>query len=240
MHWKVHGQWKLARSTGTRPAKIQFTAGKKHQSRERMTMSRYVKILCLWILTGCSVLILSGCGGKRGEDLPPPDLKGDWIQSGSHDDYYHVGVITDDVIEIYWYQVEEGEFYLYWRGTFTKPQDGKEPYTWESEKEVDTRNTKVRRYIASDDVKEFTYEDGKITYVTYYGRIRFYTTLERSSEGDVTAPRSSATSNPSNIPTPENTAPPSSSSSTATPSAPPAHSDRAASSADSATTETTS
>ena len=129
-------------------------------------------------------LTLTACGDKTPKE--PPDLRGEWKQvlSGDRDEepeYYCVGTITDDQIEIYYYFTEDGSRDLYWIGSYTPPDSAKEPYTWVSENELHHPDDYKRyRYASRNETMEFTYKKGKITYTLAPSQaLRMIATLER-------------------------------------------------------------
>ena len=63
---------------------------------------------------------------------------------------------------------DDGTRSLYWAGTFTAPTTADEPYVWTSNN--DTTQTSVALLASSDATKDFTYENGAISYeVTMMG-----------------------------------------------------------------------
>ena len=126
------------------------------------------------------MLCLSSCGGAR--NTPPPDLTGEWRQAGEASDFYQVATITEDTIEAYWYVVADGSVYLYWTGTFTPPENGKEPYTWQSVNDIEKAQTSP--WAMRDEVKSFTYKDGKLSYIVRMGNLNVSVALERLPEGE--------------------------------------------------------
>lgn len=121
------------------------------------------KLLAL-ILTVVMGISFAACGNKE-PDVPaePADLVGDWVQVNSNStDSYHIAVITDNEIEIYWYSEADETKSLYWAGSFTAPTTADEPYTWESAN--NTEKTEMALLASSDPSKTFTYEDGQIKY----------------------------------------------------------------------------
>ncbi len=143
----------------------------------------------------CALLILAlalsltACGGS--EPGEPPDLRGQWQQvlGGDSDEppqYYHLASISDDSIQIYYYYTADGSTNLYWYGTFTPPEDGKEPYVWVSENKLpENISPRMFRYASRDAKKEFTYKKGTISYMIAPSQaLRMNVTLERA-EHDV-------------------------------------------------------
>ena len=124
---------------------------------------------------------------NRGPSVPTPpaDLNGQWRQVNTEESsYYHLASIHDGVVEVYWYTPSDDSLDLYWYGTYTPPQDGKTPYTWESESLLETLgNWKSLRFALRDESKEFTYsEKGELSYTIYYGHIKMSSSLERTMD----------------------------------------------------------
>lgn len=128
------------------------------------------KIVAL-ILSAALALSLAACGengGGSGQTQSPtpdpiPDLSGEWKQvGGNSDDTYHGIYISGDTIEIYWVTESDGTTALYWAGSFKAPTDSTEPYKWVSEN--DHSKTGMALLASGDDTKEFTYENGQISY----------------------------------------------------------------------------
>ena len=128
-------------------------------------------------------LSLTACG--ESEPTEPPDLRGQWRQVFDEEpEYYHLARITDNHIEIYYYYLPDGSTNLYWYGSFTPPEDGKEPYVWESENSLPKNiSNRLFRYASRDEKKEFTYQKGKLSYMIAPSQaLRMNVTLERAEE----------------------------------------------------------
>ena len=139
------------------------------------------------VLTLLLSLTLTACG--ESEPTEPPDLRGQWqqVMLGDNDEppqYYHLGSISDNSIQIYYYTPSDGSTNLYWYGTFTPPEDGKEPYVWESENKLPPNaDARLFRYASRDAKKQFTYKKGNITYeIAPSQALRMNVTLERAEE----------------------------------------------------------
>lgn len=92
----------------------------------------------------------------------PPNLAGEWrAPDASNKDAYHGIYISGDKIEIYWVSDGGATRTLYWEGTYDAPVDGKEPYTWESYSDSSHASGLL---AAAGSTKEFTYENGVISY----------------------------------------------------------------------------
>lgn len=135
----------------------------------------------LLVLTLLLSLTLTAC--KEEVPAEPPDLRGQWRQTFDEEpEYYHLARITDDEIEIYYYYTADGSTNLYWYGTFTPPEDGKEPYEWVSENKLpEDISPRMFRYASRDAKKTFTYKKGKLSYeIAPSQALRMNVTLERA------------------------------------------------------------
>ncbi len=142
----------------------------------------------LLLLSALALCLLVGCKGDGSAD-PPPDLSGDWIQP-SGGDWYHVATIQDDKITIWWYLPSHDIRNLYWSGSFTPPVNGKEPYAWESTNNYTPEQLDAVytcRRATREQVKTFTYKDGKITYIVTAGHLQMTYTLVRSDSPEAAA-----------------------------------------------------
>lgn len=92
----------------------------------------------------------------------PPDLIGEWKERTKSEDSYHGIIISGDTIEIYWVSDGGESAALYWAGSFEAPQDGKEPYTWESVNDVG--RTSAAQLASGEKTKTFTYQNGVLSY----------------------------------------------------------------------------
>ncbi len=140
------------------------------------------KKLIALLLAALTALALAACG-KKEPPPPPPDLTGDWVQP-SEDEWYHIATVSDDKIEIWWYLPASDRRDLYWSGTFTPPQDGKEPYEWVSVNnytEEELNSTYHFHRTSREESKTFTYKDGKISYNVTAGHLRLGYSLERAA-----------------------------------------------------------
>lgn len=132
-----------------------------------------------------TVLALTGCSGSDSPDssnadsnsgsssapsaeatpeaAAAPDLAGTWKQTNSgSDDAYQAAVITGDTITVNWVSDGGDTESIFWVGTFTPPADDASPYTWTSTR--DAAATDSAMLASTDDSKDFTFEDGEVSY----------------------------------------------------------------------------
>ena len=136
------------------------------------------KIVCTAALA--LSLCLSSCGNRN--NGAPPDLTGEWKQVGEAGNFYQIATVSDDTIETYWYVVSDESLYLYWTGTFTPPEDGKEPYTWQSVNDLEKAQTSS--WARREETNSFTYKDGKISYIARMGSLNVGVELEKLPPGE--------------------------------------------------------
>lgn len=132
---------------------------------------------------------LTGCGGDTApaeDDTDAQetvlDLTGEWEQAEkASEDSYQVATINGDEITVYWYDATTDTKSLYWAGTYAAPTEPGDTYAWTSEN--DTSKTAGALLSSSDDTKEFSYENGRISYeVSALGTT---TTVKLERVGDV-------------------------------------------------------
>lgn len=92
-----------------------------------------------------------------------PDLSGTWRQqnTASETDYMEA-TIAENTITVRWMFNEDDMTPLYWVGTFDVPADATSPVTIESVR--DKEATDPALFAAMVDTKDFTYDDGEITF----------------------------------------------------------------------------
>lgn len=111
---------------------------------------------------------------------PAPDLTGVWTQVDASDSYQQA-TIQGDTIEINWIS-SDGTSALYWAGSFTSPENSAEPYSWTSNN--DTSKTSGALLASGDATKEFTYENGTISYEVSMMGVTTTLQLEKTGEVD--------------------------------------------------------
>lgn len=118
-------------------------------------------------------LSFTGCSNQEpvNEEVNEPlDLTGSWEQEDMNTDGYQAGYITDDLIEIYWISDSGNTANLYWSGSYEAPtEESGDTYSWVSKN--DTTRTYNSFLGSSDDEKQFTYANGRLSYeVTALGK----------------------------------------------------------------------
>ncbi len=109
-----------------------------------------------------------------------PDLTGVWDNAGAADTFSQEAAIAGSVITINWIpQDGSSDPMVYWIGTFDAPSsDGK--HEWTSKR--DREQTDNELMASSDDTKEFTYENGTISYeVEAMGEVRMLELTQTST-----------------------------------------------------------
>lgn len=123
-----------------------------------------MKKLFALVAMSAFALCLFGCSGGDEvvvEEKKPADLTGTWVQTNSNSkDSYQEAVISDGYIEINWIGVDTKS--LYWAGDYVAPTTADEPYVWTSTN--DKSKTDTALLASTADTKEFTYEDGELSY----------------------------------------------------------------------------
>ena len=82
--------------------------------------------------------------------------------SENKDGSYQEATITDDSIEINWISDDGATKSVYWSGTYTAPTEFVEEYSWTSDRNKEKIDSAL--LASTDDTKEFTYKNGKISY----------------------------------------------------------------------------
>lgn len=89
----------------------------------------------------------------------PDDLNGLWIQENAEATYM-AATITEGKIGVFFILEDDDTPWTYWVGTYEAPKTADEPYSWISENTYGGNGLMA----SSADSKEFTYENGKLTY----------------------------------------------------------------------------
>lgn len=133
------------------------------------------KLLSLTLI-GALALSLTACGSSGSKDNPPSkettttkkeekkeplDLTGTW-QCDPIDGTYLKATISNDVIEIDWVFVEEDKSAIYWVGSYDAPTADTNEYSWVSNNDHEQTETSI--LASTDDTKEFTYNNGIISF----------------------------------------------------------------------------
>lgn len=102
-----------------------------------------------------------GTSEQKEEPEKPTDLSGTW-QSEDNDGSYQEAIITEDRIEINWVSDGGDTKSIYWIGTYEAPTESVDTYSWTSERNKEETDSAL--LASTDDTKDFTYEDGVISY----------------------------------------------------------------------------
>ncbi|PQD97069.1 hypothetical protein CYL18_04125 [Pradoshia eiseniae] len=127
-----------------------------------------MKKLLPYALSLVMLLALTACSGnkessEKENSQKPLDLSGEWIQTNSNsEDAWQEATITEDVIEINWISDNGDTKSLYWSGSFIAPTEAAESYSWTSKN--DTSKTENALLASTAETKDFTYEDGILSY----------------------------------------------------------------------------
>ena len=163
------------------------------------------KIVTMLLLATLSVSVV-GCGSgsfsgstkensktsqseeKEEEAKEPTDLTGVWA-SENKDGSYQEATITDDSIEINWISDDGATKSVYWSGTYTAPTEFVEEYSWTSDRNKEKTDSAL--LASTDDTKEFTYKNGKISYeVSAMGTTSTVELIQTSKDASETATES--------------------------------------------------
>ncbi len=116
----------------------------------------------IFILITLYILLFPLLGCKKNEDNIL-DLKGEWQQINGTDDSYQYAIINFDTIEIYWVTESGDSKALYWYGSFAQPTSSELTYVYISTN--DHSKTSNALLASNDDSKEFTYNNGELSYL---------------------------------------------------------------------------
>lgn len=157
------------------------------------------KVLTLMMTSAVALAMITGCGGGSDSTststnnnsqestvqtsseptTEPLDLTGIW-DSDEIDGSYQEAIISDSTIIINWVSDGGATTSLYWAGTYTAPTSDAEEYSWTSDR--DKAQTDSALLASTDDTKDFSYKDGKISYsVSAMGMTTTYE-LEKTSD----------------------------------------------------------
>ena len=127
-----------------------------------------MKKITVLILSAILCFGLAACGGGNeeqagGESAKPLDLAGDWEQANKNSETdYMEATISGETITVNWVFEEEDTIALYWAGSYDAPEEDTEEYSWTSEN--DTSQTDSALMASMDATKEFTYENGVLSF----------------------------------------------------------------------------
>lgn len=133
------------------------------------------KLLSL-VLIGTLVLSLTACGNssskdnssskettttKKEEKKEPLNLTGTW-KSDENEGTWMEATISDNVISIDWVTDEGKTKATYWVGSYDAPTTANSEYSWVSNNDHEQTETSI--LASTDETKEFTYNNGVISF----------------------------------------------------------------------------
>jgi hypothetical protein len=135
-----------------------------------------VALAAILALTGCSATntadasaVDSSVPTKAASSTPTPDpvvipdLIGNWKQNNSaSNDGWMTATISNNTITANFVTDNGDTTSLFWVGTFVPPTDDASSYTWTSTR--DTAATDSALLASTDPTKDFTYENGEISF----------------------------------------------------------------------------
>lgn len=148
------------------------------------------RFLALGVLA--TALLVGGCSGPEDSSSDQPsaeqestvsDLTGVWSEENvNSEDAWMEAVITEGTISIDWVSDGGDTRFVYWVGTFNPEVEGASPQDVVSERNVEETD---RALLASSaDTKEFTYDDGKLSYSQSTMGVTMTIALEKQSAGN--------------------------------------------------------
>ena len=145
-----------------------------------------MKKILPYVLSIVMLFTLAACNGnkessEKKKSQKPLDLTGEWVQiNSSSEDAWQEATINEDVIEINWISNNGDTKSLYWAGTFIAPTEATESYSWTSKN--DTSKTENALLASTAETKDFTYEDGILSYEASALGTTTVVKLEKKSE----------------------------------------------------------
>ncbi|MDI6024475.1 hypothetical protein QBL02_13085 [Leucobacter sp. UT-8R-CII-1-4] len=124
-----------------------------------------VAFISLIALTGCTAPASESSAGNTespAEEAQPitVNLDGEWEQSNKNDENnYQAATIQDGAITVNWVAPDAKS--IYWVGNAPVTADS-ENFTWTSEGDIETMSTAL--LASQDSTKEFSYDNGVISY----------------------------------------------------------------------------
>lgn len=147
---------------------------------------------CLAFGVLATALLVGGCSGPDGsspdqssaeQESAVSDLTGVWSDKNvNSEDAWMEAVITEGTISIDWVSDGGDTRGVYWVGTFDPKVEGALPQDVVSERNVE--ETDGALLASSDDTKEFTYDDGKLSYSQSAMGVTMTIALEKQSAGN--------------------------------------------------------
>lgn len=113
-------------------------------------------------------LALTACGktsddstSEQTKPLEPTDLTGTWASEDNNGSWMEA-TIQSGTISINWVYDNGDTKSIYWIGTYTAPEEYVKEYSWTSKR--DKENTDTALLASTNESKDFTYSNGKISY----------------------------------------------------------------------------
>ena len=156
------------------------------------------------IMAVISALMLCACGGTSRTPEPEPaakklNLVGDWKEDTDNSSYFYA-IIAGNTIEIY--IQSDNTRSLYWAGSYAEPAEPAKTYSWVSEN--DFTKTRSAMMASGDETKEFTYEDGVLSFYSKIMGVEATRKLKKvSDEPSVNEMKSTITVSQSELKQPE-------------------------------------
>lgn len=154
-----------------------------------------------------AMLAVTGCGSSEGgtsntgssaeADVNQiPDLRGEWQQVDSEgEDTFMFATIDDDTIYVDWVFLDDPDLALfdddndgvvsaiYWEGSYEAPTEADSSHSWVSAGNTDVMGSAL--FSSTDDSKEFSFDDGLLSFdVTFQGDTATVE-MEQVTEADV-------------------------------------------------------
>lgn len=107
-------------------------------------------------------LTLAGCGGGSVEPEEPLNLEGKWHQVNADSASWMDAEISGDEISVDWVSDGGETTSIYWIGSYDSPTEAGDSYTWTSDKDEEAVGNAL--LASGNDTKEFSYENGELTF----------------------------------------------------------------------------
>ncbi len=139
------------------------------------------KIATCVVLFGLGIT-LNSCSvkGETAETKVPENLTGEWRQIETEEEDFWIGAtIEGDAIEVSWISDKGSDKSTYWSGAYVEPTVGGEPYSWDSVNDHGITDDEL--HAANIDTQTFTYEQGRLSYITMLMGVESTVVLEKQN-----------------------------------------------------------